>query len=115
AAIEFRSPDPLANPYLLFAAIVASGMDGINRELSPPSPISQDVFKLSEEMRGQLGIELLPSTLHDALDHLEKDDVIREALGTHIFETYLRIKRKEFNDYMRESVTDWEWRQYQNI
>ncbi|UCE09850.1 MAG: glutamine synthetase [Candidatus Thorarchaeota archaeon] len=115
AAIEFRSPDPLANPYLLFSAIIASGMDGINRQLSPPSPISRDVFQLSEEKLRKLRVEMLPSSLDEAIDYLENDKVIRDALGDHIFETYVKIKRKESEDYMRGSVTDWEWRRYQDI
>ncbi|MHA1933857.1 MAG: glutamine synthetase family protein [Candidatus Thorarchaeota archaeon] len=115
AAIELRSPDPMTNPYLLFTAIIAAGMDGIERKLSAPTPRSEDVFKLTDVERKELGISSLPSTLGDALDHLEQDSVIRSALGDELVETYIQIKRKEWADYISDAVTDWEWEKYFDI
>ncbi len=115
AAIEFRSPDPMANPYLLFAAILAGGMDGVNKGLEPPEPRSEDVFALSEQEREKLGIRSLPRNLGDALHALSKDEVIRDALGSEIINRFIQIKSKEWNDYLNEAVTDWEWETYSTL
>ena len=112
AAVEIRSPDGTVNPYLLFSILIASGMDGINRELSPPEPTSKDVFNLTPEEREQLGIKPLPQTLEEALDVLVTDKCIIGALGEDLVNAYVTIKRKEWNTYIREAVTDWEWEQY---
>ncbi len=114
AAIEFRSADPMTNPYLLFAAILAAGMDGINRKLSPPEPRSEDIFNLSEAEREKLGIKMLPTALDEALDCLEADDVICEAIGKDILENFIKIKRKEWREYTSHIVTDWEWEMYED-
>jgi glutamine synthetase len=115
AAIEIRSPDPTVNPYLLFPALIASGMDGINSKLAPPQPTSEDVFSLAPERREQLGIKPLPKTLEESLDTLVADQCITKALGSELTDTYVAIKRKEWNSYIREAVTDWEWEQYRDL
>ncbi|MFW9847623.1 MAG: glutamine synthetase family protein [Candidatus Thorarchaeota archaeon] len=115
AAIEFRSPDSMTNPYLLFAAILAAGMDGINRSLTPPEPRSEDIFSLTDEERDELGIKALPANLGDALDALENDEIIIDALGSDIIERFITIKRKEWNDYLSEIVTEWEWENYSDL
>ena len=115
AAIEIRSPDPTVNPYLLFSALIASGMDGINRKLSPPEPTTADVFNLTPEQREQLGIKPLPKTLEEALDNLTADERITDALGKELVDVYVTVKRKEWNKYIREAVTDWEWEQYRDL
>ena len=114
AAIEFRSADPMTNPYLLFAVILAAGMDGVNRKLSPPEPRSEDIFNLSEAEREKLGIKMLPTALDEALDCLEADDVICEAIGKDILENFIKIKRKEWREYTSHIVTDWEWEMYED-
>ncbi|MHA3962456.1 MAG: glutamine synthetase family protein [Candidatus Thorarchaeota archaeon SMTZ1-45] len=114
AAIELRSADPLTNPYLLFTAIIAAGMDGVNRELSPPDPRSEDIFQMSDEEREKLGIRMLPTTLEDALDSLEVDSVICDAIGHDIVKSFVRIKRKEWREYTSSIVTDWEWDMYED-
>ena len=114
AAIELRSPDPMTNPYLLFTAIIAAGMDGVNRKLSPPEPRSEDIFHLSEAEREKIGIKMLPTALDEALDCLEADDVICEAIGKDILENFVRIKRKEWREYTSHIVTDWEWEMYED-
>lgn len=112
AAVELRSPDSMANPYLLFAAIIAAGMDGIENDLSPPDPRSEDIFALSDEERMSLAIESLPANLGEALEELKKDEVIRKALGKEMVDTYVRIKRDEWREYTNSIVTLWEWKKY---
>ncbi|MFW9925300.1 MAG: glutamine synthetase family protein [Candidatus Thorarchaeota archaeon] len=113
AAIEFRSPDPVANPYLLFTAIIAAGMDGINRKLTPPEPRNEDIFHMTDEERESLGIEMLPTALDEALLALENDDVIRKAVGPEIMRSYINLKREEWRIYTSQIVTDWEWDMYE--
>jgi glutamine synthetase len=113
AAIEFRSPDPMANPYLLFTAIIAAGMDGIKRELTPPEPRSEDIFHLTDEERNNLGILILPTALDEALEALENDEVIGSAVGPDIMRSYVRLKREEWRVYTSQIVTDWEWEMYE--
>ncbi|MHA1907437.1 MAG: glutamine synthetase family protein [Candidatus Thorarchaeota archaeon] len=115
AAVEFRSPDPMANPYLLFAALLAGGMDGINRGLIPPEPRSEDIFTLTDQQRTEYGITALPSNLGEALDALEKNEVINQALGSDIIEKFISIKRGEWNDYLSEVITEWEWETYSDL
>ncbi|MFX1579009.1 MAG: glutamine synthetase family protein [Promethearchaeota archaeon] len=114
AAIELRSADSMANPYLLFTAIIAAGMDGVNRKLKPPDPRSEDIFHLSIEERNKLGIKMLPATLEDALDSLEADSVICEAIGKDILEIFVKLKRVEWREYTSQIVTDWEWEKYED-
>ena len=113
AAIEFRSPDPTANPYLLFTAIIAAGMDGINRKLTPPKPRREDIFKMSDENRDILGIQILPTALDEALDALEKDEVICNVIGQDIMKSFVALKRDEWRLYTSQIVTDWEWEMYE--
>ncbi len=115
ANIELRSPDSMANPYLLFAAILAAGMDGVNRRLQPPEPRKEDIFALSDQQRNLLGINALPTNLGEALDALENDDVIVAALGTEIVAKFIQVKQKEWFDYVSEAVTDWEIETYSDL
>lgn len=92
---EYRTPDPLCNPYLLFTGLLAAGMDGVERELDPGPPISDNIFEMTEEERKESGITILPDSLHRALDALHADDVIRNALGKRMTETYIAKKREE--------------------
>ncbi len=115
AAVEFRSPDGICNPYLLFSALIAAGMDGVDRALTSPEPRSEDVFALTDEERDRLGIRTLPTTLEEALNCLEQDSLIREALGSQLCENYVRIKRDEWREYVSGTVTDWEWEKYSTL
>ncbi len=115
AAIEFRSGDAMANPYLLFCAIIAAGKDGINRKLEPPEPRSEDIFEMSDDQRDKLGIKMLPASLKEALDCLEDDQVILDAIGADIARNYINLKREEWSDYSNQIVTEWEWQMYQDI
>jgi len=114
AAIEFRSPDPSCNPYLLFAVILAAGMDGIEDKLEAPEPRKEDLYKLSLEELHKIGVQTLPSTLSDALDALEKDEFMKEVLGDRAFNTFLQLKRDEWKQYANTAVTNWEWSKYKD-
>ena len=115
AAVEFRSGDAMANPYLLFSVIVAAGKDGINRKLVPPEARSEDIFMMTDEERARQGIKILPSSLKEALDCLEADTVILDAIGPEIATNYIKLKRKEWNQYSNHIVTEWEWEMYQDL
>ncbi|MCL0062885.1 type I glutamate--ammonia ligase [Peptococcaceae bacterium] len=109
--IELRSPDPSCNPYLAIAVMLKAGLDGIKNKLQPPEACNRNIYKMSDEEKAKLGIESLPGCLAEALDELEKDDVIKEALGDHIFEKFMEAKRQEWDDY-RVRVTEWEIENY---
>ena len=115
AAIELRSGDSMANPYLFFSAIIAAGMDGINRKLVPPEPRSEDIFMMTDEARSEYEIKMLPTTLGEALDCLEADSVIMEALGFGIAKAHIKLKRAEWRKYVSHVVSDWEWEMYQDL
>jgi glutamine synthetase len=109
--IELRFPDPAANPYLAFAAMLEAGLDGIRQKMTPPSAVSEDVFEWTKEEREAHGVGVLPSTLEEAMDELAKDEVIRGALGEHIYTAYNRAKRTEWEAY-RLHVSNWELERY---
>ena len=111
ARIELRCPDPSANPYLAFAAMLAAGLDGIKRDLTPPPPVNEDVYDFNERDLRERAIGTLPGTLAEALDAFERDEIIREALGPAITEAFLRAKRAEWEEY-RIQVTAWELERY---
>lgn len=107
ARIELRSPDPAANPYLALAVCLSAGIDGIKNEILPPEPVSVSVMDMTEEERKGRQIGTLPAGLDEAVDELEKDPLMREVLGEHIFRKYAKEKRAEWKDYCRQ-VTGWE-------
>ncbi len=108
---EVRVPDPSCNPYLALAAMLAAGLDGVARKMDPGEPVNKNIFTMSERQKRRLKIRQLPANLSEALDNLEKDDVIKEALGPHIFDNYLRAKRQEWADYISH-VHPWEQERY---
>ncbi|HWI52714.1 MAG TPA: type I glutamate--ammonia ligase, partial [Symbiobacteriaceae bacterium] len=112
--IELRSPDPSCNPYLALAAILASGLDGIKSKLQPPAPVNRNIYTMAPEERESEGIDMLPTSLKDALRELEADDVIRDALGPHIFTNFMEAKLIEWDIY-RSQVHQWELDQYLQI
>ncbi|MCK4548498.1 MAG: type I glutamate--ammonia ligase [Candidatus Eisenbacteria sp.] len=109
--VELRCPDPSANPYLAFAAMLAAGLDGIERGLEAPKPVEEDVYRIGLRKLDEMGIRRLPATLEEALDEMENDDVIKTALGDHAFGAFMRAKRAEWEEY-RIQVTDWELSRY---
>ena len=108
---ELRCPDPSANPYLAFTAMLAAGLDGIERDLTPPPPVNEDVYDFDERDLRERAIGTLPDTLAEALDALEQDEVILEALGPAITAAFMRAKRVEWDEY-RIQVTNWELERY---
>ena len=112
AAVEFRSPDPLTNPYLLFSALMAAGLDGIEQKLQAPDPVTEDVYHLKPKRLQQLKIQQLPETLNGALQALQKDKVLRNALGPEFCDLYQAIRKQEWYKYTHGTVTDWEWEEY---
>jgi len=108
---ELRMPDPSANPYLALAVQLASGLDGITQMLIPPDPVNKNIFTMSFRERRKYRIDELPRDLHEALDMLEKDDVIRDALGSHIYERFVEAKREEWQEYIGQ-VSEWELDRY---
>jgi len=109
--IELRLPDGSCNPYLTTAAVIAAGLDGVERELDPGKGHDINLYDLSPAELKQMGIEVLPQDLNSALNALENDKVIRDALGNGLTEEFLNLKRMEWVDYMRH-VSDWEINRY---
>jgi glutamine synthetase len=97
--IEFRSPDPACNPYLAFSVMLAAGLEGIEKGYELPEPIEKDIFHLSEEEKRELGIKSLPGSLIEAIELAEKSEVVRKALGDHIFNNFITSKKVEWDDY----------------
>ena len=112
--LELRSPDPAANPYLALAVTLKAGLDGIRRKLAPPPQVDWDISRMSAKDRAEHGIEQLPRSLGEAMDAFAKDQVVREALGEHIFRHFLEAKQIEWEVY-RKQVHPWEVQQYLNI
>jgi len=112
ARAELRFPDPSSNPYLAFTAMLAAAMDGIDRNLECPRPLNQvNVYELTADERKTLGVSELPGSLGEALNELEKDMVIRDAIGDNIYESFVRAKREEIEEYQMK-VTDREVERY---
>lgn len=111
---ELRNPDPSCNPYLAFAVILKAGIDGIKKQIDPGEPVTQNIYTMSQEEKKSLGIENLPSTLNQALDELEKDEVVKSGLTDHILTNYFEAKRKEWETY-RIQVHQWELDRYLTI
>ena len=89
--VELRNPDPAANPYLAFAVCLAAGLDGIENQIEPPQAISGNVFELEAKERERLGIELLPTSLKEAVEEFEKDEFVQGVLGTHASQKLMNI------------------------
>jgi len=108
---ELRLPDPACNPYLALAVMLAAGLDGIERALDPGEPVNENIFTMSERRKRRLKIRQLPASLADALDHLERDKVVLDALGGHIAEHYVQAKRQEWLEFIAH-VHPWEQDRY---
>jgi glutamine synthetase len=111
ARCEIRCPDPSGNPYLQFAVLLATGLDGIRNKIDPGSPVELNVYHMSYEERKAKNIISLPESLKEALDELESSELMRETLGETLFENFLSEKRKEWDLY-RMQVTEWEVNRY---
>jgi glutamine synthetase len=109
--IELRSPDPACNPYLAFSVMLAAGLRGIEEGLECPAPSEVDLYQLSPAERTAMGITTLPGSLLEALTLCEQSDVVREALGEHVFREFIANKHIEWDRY-RTHVTDYELKEY---
>src|ERR687891_478273 len=94
--IEFRAPDPSANPYLAFSAIVAAGLDGIKKKIDPGDPTNENIYKMSDSMRNSLGIKSLPGSLEESLEALKNDsDYLKKCFNKEIIDTFMSLKHEE--------------------
>ena len=105
---ELRSPDPSANPYLAFAVMLAAGLDGIEKEMQPPNPLEEDLFRVTDRRHGY---ESLPDSLGAAIEYLRDNHVLADALGPHLHDTYVEAKTQEWIEF-RTHVSTWELNQY---
>ncbi|NYT17549.1 MAG: type I glutamate--ammonia ligase [Methanomicrobiales archaeon] len=108
---EFRSPDPMCNPYLTFAAMLAAGLDGIKNKIEPPESTNTNIYHLTADQRKKMGIEMLPGSLIDAQNELEKDSVLTKVMGPHVMEGLTSIANLE-TDMFRLAVHPWEIDRY---
>jgi len=109
--VEFRSPDPACNPYLAFSVMLAAGLEGIEKEYELPDPVEENVFEMAEEERARRGIGTLPGNLLEAIELTEGSELVKRALGDHVFYTFIKNKKIEWNLY-RTQVTDYELKRY---
>ncbi|MHC4418879.1 MAG: type I glutamate--ammonia ligase [Planctomycetota bacterium] len=114
ARIELRNPDPACNPYLAFAVMLKAGLDGIENNLEPPESVEEDIYSLDDESLANKKIDILPGSLGDALYALKKDGLMRETLGEHLFERYIDVKSREWDEFKKQ-VTEWEVETYLDI
>jgi glutamine synthetase len=111
---EIRCPDPACNPYLTFACLLHAGLEGIEKGYELPAPMESNLYKLTPEERKERGIVALPETLGEAIDELAGSDLVRRALGDHIFDAYVKLKRQEWDEY-RVQLTPWELEKYLSV
>jgi glutamine synthetase len=109
--IEFRSPDPACNPYLAFSAMLAAGLEGVDKEYEPPPPVEENVYEMSEKARARRGIGTLPGSLDEAINLAQKSKLLKKCLGDHVFDSLIQNKKIEWDRY-RSQVTDYELNRY---
>ncbi len=109
--VELRSPDPSCNPYLALAVCLAAGLDGIEKGMTPPAEVTENIFDMDAATRAAHGIESLPGSLEEALRELKADQLIMDTLGPHVAENYLAGKEREWEEY-RTRVSSWEREKY---
>jgi glutamine synthetase len=111
ARIEFRAPDSACNPYLTFSVVLAAGLKGLEEGYELPSETAVNLYELTPEERMAEGIATLPQSLSEALDAMERSELVAEALGEHVFEWFIRNKRNEWMEY-KTQVTQFELERY---
>ncbi|MBI4307896.1 MAG: glutamine synthetase [Chloroflexi bacterium] len=109
--IEYRAPDPACNPYLVFSVMLAAGLEGVRKGWEPPDPVEQNVYEMTEAERRERGIKTLPGSLGQAIALTENSQLVREALGEHVFNSFIQNKKIEWDLY-RTQVTDYEIKRY---
>ncbi|NCA14327.1 MAG: glutamine synthetase, partial [Proteobacteria bacterium] len=114
ARIELRCPDPSCNPYLAFAVMLRAGLEGVREKLVAPAPVEENLYEFDARMLAHHGVQTLPSSLREALDEMEKDALIQETLGSHVYERFVEAKRQEWDEY-RIRVSGWEIDRYLHV
>jgi glutamine synthetase len=109
--IEFRAPDPACNPYLAFGVMLAAGLEGIEKQYKLADPIEENVYEMSPEERARRKIDALPMNLFEAISLTEKSRLVRKALGDHLFDSFIKNKKIEWDQY-RIQVTEYELKRY---
>ena len=109
--MELRSPDPSCNPYLAIAAILGAGLDGIQKDMTPPPPIHDNIYHMSEAERKERNIGSLPGNLSEALKDLLADPVVSGLLGEHCLNYFLHAKQAEWQQYIAY-ISQWELDRY---
>lgn len=109
--VEYRVPDPACNPYLAFSVMLAAGLEGIEREYPLPRPVERNVFRMTDEQRRSAGIATLPGSLWEAIEAAEGSELLRRCLGDHLFESFIRNKKIEWESYSSH-VSDYELKRY---
>src|SRR5574340_513559 len=112
--LELRSVDPTANPYLAMAVLLECGLDGIDRKLEAPAPVENNIYMMTGDERKAVGISDLPSTLHNAVKALREDEVVKSALGQHIYTNFVETKKVEWASYA-QFVSQWEVDNYLDL
>ena len=117
--VEYRCPDPLCNPYLMYTAIFEAGMDGVKKKIDPGDPINECIYHLNEGKMRELGIKILPPSLKEALEEWHSDDICIKALGREVAEKYYELKMEEWMEYVKHNsnprsneITKWEIYKY---
>lgn len=109
--MELRCPDPACNPYLALAVCLAAGLDGIEKGMTPPPEITENIFAMTPATRKRRGIEALPGSLEEALAAMKKDKLVMATLGEHVSSQYIAGKEAEWDEY-RTRVSSWERDKY---
>ncbi|MFP4176310.1 MAG: glutamine synthetase family protein [Candidatus Brocadiia bacterium] len=112
--MEVRCPDPACNPYLAFGVMLAAGLKGIEEGYELPDPIEEDIFEMTPEQREERGITSLPGNLGEAIEATENSELVREALGDHVFNKFIENKKIEWDAY-RTHVSQYELDKYLSI
>jgi glutamine synthetase len=109
--IELRCPDPACNPYRACAVMLAAGLKGVEKDYKLAAPVEEDIFEMSEKERKQHGIDSLPGSLQEAVQAMEKSELVKETLGDHIFQKFIENKNIEWDQY-RLHVSQFELEKY---
>ncbi len=112
--VEVRSPDPSCNPYLAIGLMLCAGLDGMENKIDPGPPMNRNLYDMDDEERRRLGIPTLPGNLIDALEEFDRDQLLKDAVGPHIWDQYLSAKKQEWDTY-RCQVHPWELERYLSV
>ena len=109
--VEYRAPDPACNPYLAFSVMLSAGLEGISKGYPLAAPANTNVQNIDDKERDAMGIETLPGSLWEAIQVTEQSELVKKALGEHVFRSFIQNKKIEWEEY-RSQVTDYEIDRY---